>query len=73
MPVDEGLRQLILKRSSADVLKGVRKSRPECVRSVTMAGAKVRAGITTVAEVMRVTQDEPPSSEDYDTGVEEPA
>ncbi len=72
LPVDEGLRQLILKRSSADVLKeyavgnGMRTLRDDGWR-------KVRAGITTVAEVMRVTQDEPPSSEEYDAGVEESA
>ena len=72
MLVDEGLRQLILKRSSADVLKefavgnGMRTLRDDGWR-------KVRAGITTVSEVMRVTQDEPPSSEEYDAGVEEPA
>jgi general secretion pathway protein E len=72
LPVDEGLRQLVLKRSSADVLKeyavgnGMRTLRDDGWR-------KVRAGITTVAEVMRVTQDEPPSSEEYDAGAEEPA
>jgi general secretion pathway protein E len=72
MPVDEGLRQLILKRSSADVLKeyavgsGMRTLRDDGWR-------KVCAGITTVSEVMRVTQDEPPSPEEYDTGVEESA
>ena len=72
MLVDEGLRQLILKRSSADVLKeyAVRND----MRTLRDDGwRKVRAGITTVSEVMRVTQDEPPSSEEYDTGVEEPA
>ena len=72
LSVDEGLRQLILKRSSADVLKeyavgsGMRTLRDDGWR-------KVRAGITTVSEVMRVTQDEPPSSEEYETGVEESA
>ena len=72
LPVDEGLRQLILKRSSADVLKeyavgnGMRTLRDDGWR-------KVRAGITTMSEVMRVTQDEPPASEEYDAGVEEPA
>ncbi len=69
MLVNEGLRQLILKRSSADVLKeyavgnGMRTLRDDGWR-------KVRTGITTVSEVMRVTQDEPPSSEEYDVGVE---
>ena len=72
MLVDEGLRQLILKRSSADVLKeygvgnGMRTLRDD-------GWHKVRAGITTVSEVMRVTQDELPSSEEYDVGIEEPA
>ena len=72
MLVDEGLRQLILKRSSADVLKeygvgnGMRTLRDD-------GWHKVCAGITTVSEVMRVTQDELPSSEEYDVGVEEPA
>ncbi len=72
MLVDEGLRQLIMKRSSADVLKeygvgnGMRTLRDD-------GWHKVRAGITTVSEVMRVTQDELPSSEEYDVGVEEPA
>ncbi len=72
MLVDEGLRQLILKRSSADVLKeygvgnGMRTLRDD-------GWHKVCAGITTVSEVMRATQDELPSSEEYDVGVEEPA
>lgn len=72
MPVDEGLRQLILKRSSTDVLK-------ECavgngMRTLRDDGwHKVRSGITTVSEVMRVTQDELLSPEEYDAGVEESA
>ena len=72
LPVDEGLRQLVLRRSSADVLKdyavgnGMRTLRDDGWR-------KVRAGITTVSEVMRVTQDEQPSSQESDVGVEEPA
>ncbi len=71
MLVDEGLRRLILKRSSADALKeyavenGMRTLRDDGWR-------KVRDGVTTVSEVMRVTQDEPPSSEEYDASVEEP-
>ena len=57
LPVDEGLRQLVLRRSSSDVLKdyaitnGMRTLRDDGWR-------KVREGTTTVSEVVRVTQQE---------------
>ncbi len=56
LPVDESIRQLILKRSSADIIKeqavrrGMRPLRDDGWR-------KVAEGGTTVSEVMRVTQD----------------
>jgi general secretion pathway protein E len=55
--VNEGVRQLILKRSSADIIKncavqqGMRTLREDGWR-------KVREGATSVSEVLRVTQDE---------------
>jgi type II secretory ATPase GspE/PulE/Tfp pilus assembly ATPase PilB-like protein len=54
--VNEGVRQLILKRSSADLSRTWQFSRA-CVRFEKMAGAKCE-GATSVAEVLRVTQDE---------------
>jgi len=57
LPVNEQIRQLILKRSSSDVIRdqavklGMRSLRDDGWRSV-------RHGVTTVAEVVRVTQDE---------------
>jgi general secretion pathway protein E len=57
LPVNDTIRQLILKRSSADIirdaaaLQGMRTLRDDGWRSV-------REGITTVAEVVRVTQEE---------------
>jgi type II secretory ATPase GspE/PulE/Tfp pilus assembly ATPase PilB-like protein len=55
--VNETTRQLILKRSSADIIReaavkqGMRTLREDGWR-------QVRAGLTTVAEVVRVTQEE---------------
>jgi general secretion pathway protein E len=57
LPVNETIRQLILKRSSADVIKdaAVRQG----MRTLRDDGwLKVRSGVTTVAEVVRVTQEE---------------
>ena len=57
LPVNETTRQLILKRSSADIIReaavkqGMRTLREDGWRTV-------RAGTTTVAEVVRVTQEE---------------
>ena len=57
LPVNDTVRQLILKRSSADAIKetavglGMRTLRED-------GWAKVRNGTTTVAEVVRVTQEE---------------
>jgi len=57
LPVNDTIRQLILKRSSADAIKetavglGMRTLRED-------GWAKVRNGTTTVAEVVRVTQEE---------------
>ncbi len=56
LPVDESIRQLILKRSSADIIKEQAVSRG--MRPLRDDGwRKVAEGGTTVAEVMRVTQD----------------
>jgi general secretion pathway protein E len=57
LAVNDTIRQLILKRSSADVIKdaAVRQG----MRTLREDGwQKVRGGITTVAEVVRVTQEE---------------
>jgi general secretion pathway protein E len=57
LPVNETIRQLILKRSSADMIKdaAVRQG----MRTLRDDGwLKVRSGVTTVAEVVRVTQEE---------------
>ncbi len=56
LPVDESIRQLILKRSSADAIKEQAVSRG--MRPLRDDGwRKVAEGGTTVSEVMRVTQD----------------
>ena len=56
LPVDESIRQLILKRSSADIIKEQAVSRG--MRPLRDDGwRKVAEGGTTVSEVMRVTQD----------------
>ncbi len=56
--VNEGLRQLILKRSSADAIKTYAVSEQD-MRTLREDGwRKVREGSTSVAEVLRVTQDE---------------
>jgi general secretion pathway protein E len=55
--VSEAIRQLILKRASADIIKeaAVRQG----MRTLREDGwQKVRTGVTTVAEVVRVTQEE---------------
>lgn len=55
--MNEGVRQLVLKRSSADVIKNYAVS--QGMRTLREDGwRKVREGTTTVAEVLRVTQDE---------------
>jgi type II secretory ATPase GspE/PulE/Tfp pilus assembly ATPase PilB-like protein len=56
--VNEGVRQLILKRSSADIIKNHAVSQ-DGMRTLREDGwRKVREGATSVAEVLRVTQDE---------------
>lgn len=56
--VNEGVRQLILKRSSADLVKNYAVSQ-QSMRTLREDGwRKVREGSTSVAEVLRVTQDE---------------
>jgi len=56
--VNEGVRQLILKRSSADVIKHYAVSQ-QGMRTLREDGwRKVREGSTSVSEVLRVTQDE---------------
>jgi general secretion pathway protein E len=55
--VDERLRALILERSDSEGIKRFAVSRG--MRSILSAGAeKVRAGITSAEEVLRVTQEE---------------
>jgi type II secretory ATPase GspE/PulE/Tfp pilus assembly ATPase PilB-like protein len=57
LPVTDAIRQLILKRSSADLIRdaavkqGMRTLREDGWRTV-------REGVTTVGEVVRVTQEE---------------
>ena len=57
LPVNDGIRQLILKRSSSDIIReaavaqGMRTLREDGWRTV-------RDGVTTVAEVVRVSQEE---------------
>lgn len=56
--VNEGVRQLILKRSSADAIKNLAVTQNH-MRTLREDGwRKVREGATSVAEVLRVTQDE---------------
>ena len=56
--VNEGVRQLILKRSSADLIKNYAVSQ-QGMRTLREDGwRKVREGSTSVSEVLRVTQDE---------------
>jgi type II secretory ATPase GspE/PulE/Tfp pilus assembly ATPase PilB-like protein len=55
--VTEGIRQLVLKRASADIIReaAVRQG----MRTLREDGwEKVRTGVTSVAEVVRVTQEE---------------
>jgi type II secretory ATPase GspE/PulE/Tfp pilus assembly ATPase PilB-like protein len=55
--INEGVRQLILKHSSSDVIKNFAVT--QRMRTLREDGwRKVREGTTTVAEVLRVTQDE---------------
>jgi general secretion pathway protein E len=57
LSVNEGVRQLILKRSSADIIKNFAVS--QGMRTLREDGwRKVREGTTSVAEVLRVTLDE---------------
>jgi type II secretory ATPase GspE/PulE/Tfp pilus assembly ATPase PilB-like protein len=57
LPVNDTIRQLILKRSSADAIKEAAVSLG--MRTLREDGwQKVRDGITTVGEVVRVTQEE---------------
>ena len=57
LEVDDAIRQLILKRSSSDIIRdaavraGMRTLREDGWRAV-------REGVTTVAEIVRVTQEE---------------
>ena len=56
--VNEGVRQLILKRSSADLIKNNAVSQQN-MRTLREDGwRKVREGSTSVSEVLRVTQEE---------------
>jgi general secretion pathway protein E len=55
--INEGVRQLVLKHSSSDIIKNFAVS--QGMRTLREDGwRKVREGTTTVAEVLRVTQDE---------------
>jgi len=55
--VNDVIRPLILKRSSADIIKDA--SVQQGMRTLREDGwQKVRTGVTTVAEVVRVTQEE---------------
>ncbi len=57
LPVDESLHALILTRSDADGIKSFAVSRG--MRTIIASGAeKVRGGVTSVEEVLRVTQEE---------------
>jgi len=56
--INEGSRQLVLKRSSSDIIRSFAVSNQH-MRTLREDGwRKVREGTTTVAEVLRVTQDE---------------
>jgi type II secretory ATPase GspE/PulE/Tfp pilus assembly ATPase PilB-like protein len=55
MPISEEIRELIYKRESAGVIKKVALNAG--LQTLRMDGArKVLAGITTISEVLRVTQ-----------------
>jgi general secretion pathway protein E len=55
--MNESIRELILKHASADVIKAAAVAKG--MRTLRDDGwLKVREGVTTVAEVLRVTQDE---------------
>ena len=55
--INEGVRQLVLKHSSSDIIKNFAVS--QRMRTLREDGwRKVREGTTTVSEVLRVTQDE---------------
>ena len=55
--MNEGIRELILKHASADAIKT--RAVADGMRTLRNDGwVKVRQGVTTVAEVLRVTQDE---------------
>jgi general secretion pathway protein E len=55
--INEGVRQLVLKHSSSDIIKNFAVS--QGMRTLREDGwRKVREGTTTVSEVLRVTQDE---------------
>ncbi len=57
LSIDEGVRGLVLKRSSADVIKNLAVS--QGMRTLREDGwVKVQGGATTVSEVLRVTQEE---------------
>ncbi len=57
LTISEGVRQLILKRSASDAIKNAAVA--QGMRTLREDGwRKVREGSTTVAEVLRVTQDE---------------
>jgi general secretion pathway protein E len=57
LSINEGVRGLILKRSSADVIRNLAVS--QGMRTLREDGwVKVREGATTVSEVLRVTQEE---------------
>ena len=53
MPITDGLRKLILEKASADNMRD--HARSESMRTLREDGvAKVRDGVTSVAEVLRV-------------------
>ena len=57
LPVSDPVRKLILERSSADVIREAAVK--QGMRTLREDGwKKVREGVTTVAEVVRVTQEE---------------
>jgi type II secretory ATPase GspE/PulE/Tfp pilus assembly ATPase PilB-like protein len=57
LTMSDSIRQLILKRSSADIIRD--NAVQQGMRSLREDGWRtVRAGVTTVAEVVRVTQEE---------------
>jgi general secretion pathway protein E len=61
MAVDGPVRELIMAEHSADRIRSLARQRG--MRTLREAGwEKVKAGVTTVEEVLRVTQDEAPES-----------